>query len=462
MAMMVMTLLPDIQKAFDSAVPFQLEDAKFAARRKRLVLGHKTGLGKTFISLLAWGLLPDVRKVLIVGTTSSLGTWRRVLRQWGGAEPVIMQGSGDPGWKDFCRKGTLGIWMCTYATFRILMGVTEGHIPCDLLVTDELHKALRNRTATWKALTRVDSTYFFGATATWASKGPQDLWPVLNYIDRKFFSSYWKFVETWCFVNNAQFGKEIFGVRNSEKLRALLSSMYYRTRTWKEVGQQFRIGKENTEPVVRRVQHVSMSGQQEKLYIELSQKWECRHDGQLLLAQNSLAALTNSLQMAISPTLLFPTAEVGGAVEWLAEQVMPLDSAVVFIPFKGLAQICANYFKACGYTGEMYTLYGGISVDVCDATIEDWKKRKGIVFCTISFAQSFDLSSADYAYFLGFDWDPNNNIQAEGRMRRFDTIFDIPCLATYIVVEGTDYEKVQEVVNGKVSNVKQVLAGYGI
>ncbi len=459
---MATPLLPDIQKAFESAVPFQLEDAKFAARHKKVVLGHKTGLGKTFISLLAWGMLPDVRKVLIVGTSSSLGTWRRVLRQWGGAEPVIMKGSGDPGWKNFCAPNAPGIWMCTYATFRILMGATEGHMACDLLVTDELHKALRNRTATWKALTRIDCKYFFGATATWASKGPQDLWPILHCIDRKFFSSYWRFVETWCFVNNAQFGKEIFGVRNADKLKALLANNYYRTRTWKEVGQQFRIGKENIEPVVRRVQHVSMTETQAVLYDGLATRSECRFDGELLLAQNSLDRLTKSLQMALSPALLFKTGEVGGAVEWLGEQVMPLDSAVIFLPYKGLAQICAKYFRDSGYTGEMYTLYGGLPIDVVDETVIDWRKKKGLMFCTISFAQSFDLSSADYAYFLGFDWDPNNNIQAEGRMRRFDTIFDVPCLATYIVVESTAYEAVQEVVNGKVSTVKQVLAGYGL
>ena len=172
MLKMAMTpLLPQVEKAWEVAVPYQKEDALFAAKRKRTVLGHKTGLGKTFISLLAWSQWPDVNKVLILGTSSSLGTWRRIITQWGGGTATIMQGSGDPSWKDVVQKGCPGIWMCTYATFRLLIKQLPmgKHLPIDLLICDELHKALRNRTQTWKDCKRIDSKYFIGATATCAS-----------------------------------------------------------------------------------------------------------------------------------------------------------------------------------------------------------------------------------------------------------------------------------------------------
>jgi len=48
-------------------------------------------------------------------------------------------------------------------------------------------------------------------------------------------------------------------------------------------------------------------------------------------------------------------------------------------------------------------------------------------------------------------------MQAEGRLRRLDSIIQSPCLVRYIIPEGSCYEAVQEVVNGKVVNTKQFL-----
>lgn len=459
-------LLPNIASAVASAVQYQREDAAWLADRKRAVIGHKTGLGKTFISLLAWDQWPDVNRAFIIGSSSAIGTWRRVLRQWGGVEPTILKGLRDPGWESARSKTTSGIWLMTAATLRILVQAEIKLNPkfvlhADLLVCDELHKYLRNKTETWKSVKKVQSRYFIGATATWASKGPQDLYPVLNIIDHTLFSSYWRFVSTWCHVNDASFGKEIIGTKNSAKLKEYLAMSYYRQRTWKEVGSQFLSHELKDEPIVRRMVVVELDEQQNRLYSDMDARNECRVGNEFILAENSLAKLTKLLQLAMSPQLLLPQAEPGALVTYACERVAELQSCVVFIPFKGLAQICADHLRSEGYAGTMYTLYGGTSIDDCDATIADWRRTKGVVFCTISYAQSFALDAADHCYFLGYDWDPNNNIQAEGRMRRFDSEFSVPCLATYLVAGGTVYEKVKEVINGKVNNVRSVLEGYG-
>ena len=185
------------------------------------------------------------------------------------------------------------------------------------------------------------------------------------------------------------------------------------------------------------------------------------HD-EVCLAQNSLDQLTRNLQLAISPRLIFPSASVGGPVAWLVDRLLELKEAVVFIQYKGLASIVANYAREVGSTQEFFSLEGGMKSEVCDATIAEWKRVSGVIFCTISYAQSFALDIVDNAFFLGFDWDPNNNIQAEGRLRRMDSKFEVPCLCTYIVPLNSDYDKVKEVINGKVTNVRAVLSGYGL
>jgi SNF2 family DNA or RNA helicase len=454
-------LLPLAQKAIDAAVPFQVEDAEYLLRHPRSVLGHKTGLGKTFISILAWSQWPSVKRALIVGTLASINTWRNNLAIWGGAQTTFMQGSGDPGWQSLMR-GDRGIWLCTYATYRILIKSVPKpkRVKLDLLITDELHKALRNRTQTFTDLCRIDCDFYIGATATWASKGPQDLWPVLHIVDRRLFSSYWRFVDTWCYTSDGSFGKEIIGVKNSDNLRKMLRGNYYRSRTWSEVGSQFQV---NGEPIVRRVEYIKMSDDQAPIYNGMYDKMEARHGKHFVLAQNSLDKLTKCLQLALSPRLIHPEWPIGGPVNWLVDKLLDLESnAVVFIPFKDLADVAGKHLLANGYEKPVYFLYGGISPEVCATTIDAWRRTGGVVFCTISYAQSFALDATDYSFFLGFDWDPNNNIQAEGRLRRLDSVNKDPCMATYLVVEDTEYYKVQEVVNGKVENVRKVFHDYAL
>lgn len=454
-------LIPNYAAKRLQAAPFQIEDAAFAVSRRRVVLGHKTGLGKTFISLLAWSQLPDINRVVIIGSLSSIGTWTRQLGEWGASKIYVMQGSGDPDWEKLTR-GESGIWLCTYATARMFLTTRTKKIRIDLLICDELHRAMRNRTATYKSIKNLEARNFLGLTATWASKGPQDLWPVLNIIDHTEFSSYWRYVDRWCHTSDGAFGKQIIGVKDAPKLKALLAAKYYRTRTWKEVGKQFLPKGLENEPIIRRSEIVLMSPQQFRAYTGMASKMEASIGRDVVLAQNSLDRLTKCLQLAVSPQLLFPSAEPGAPVQWLVERLLTLNEAVVFVPFKGLTQIVANALFAEGYERSLYFLTGGNSADVTDATIAEWKQNRGHLICTISFAQSFALDVADNAFFLGFDWDPNNNIQAEGRMRRFDSSFDVPCLCTYIVPQYTVYEQVKDVINGKVDTVRQVLAEFGV
>ena len=49
---MLSTINLNPDKITIAAAPFQLEDANFAVRKRRIVFGHKTGLGKTFITCL--------------------------------------------------------------------------------------------------------------------------------------------------------------------------------------------------------------------------------------------------------------------------------------------------------------------------------------------------------------------------------------------------------------------------
>lgn len=447
------SLLPNIESAWKEAVPFQVEDAEFARDRRRLVLGHQTGLGKTFISMLAWSLWPKATKVVMVGSLGSVGTWNHLLNFWAGTKGTFIQGYSDPAWSKAI-KANSGIYLTTYSTLLGLMQNTSGKPSFDLLITDELHKCLRNRTSTYKAVARLDTEYYIGLSATWGSRGPQDLWPVLNIVNRSLFSSYWKFVETWCYVENTDWGKEVFGARNAENLKKLLREKYYRSRKWVEVGHQF--GTDGSSPVIRRTVELDMTSRQADLYSSLEEDMYAELDGDVVITPTVLAKLTRLLQIAISPTVLFPKGDEGIAFRWLSDKIEEEPHTVVFSVFKETLDQFEAYVHS-KLEVPVFRLHGGIDQSELYEIIRQWKEKKGIMLCTIGFAQSFPLDTTNNAYMLGFDWDPNNNIQAEGRLRRLDTIIKVPCNVTYIIVKKTKYEDVKDVVNDKVFTISQVL-----
>lgn len=450
-------ILPNIQSAWNEAKPFQIEDAEFVVRNGRVVVGHKTGLGKTFISLLAWSRWTNARKALLIGTLGSVATWMYLLDKWAGARGTFLRGYSDSNWKKAINARE-GIFFCTYSTFLGLMKATPGKPAFDVLFTDELHKYLRHKTSTHKAIARLDTENYVGLSATWGSKGPQDLWPVLNIANRNLFSSYWRFVETWCYVENTNFGKEVYGVRNADNLRKILYGQYYTAKTWEEVGYQF--GYSAKEPVVRRSIELDMQPQQAKLHQELEEEMYAELDGNFIVTSTVLAKLTRLLQLAVSPTVLFPRAEVGIAFRWLIDKVEEDSHTVIFSPFTETLTQFELYAKNTLQGLKTFTLRGGMDPEEVYEVIRLWKEARGLMLCTISFAQSFPLDTTNNAYMLGFDWDPNNNIQAEGRLRRLDSILKTPCSVTYIVVKGSKYEDVKEVVNGKTFNMSKVLKGY--
>lgn len=445
-----MTQITLNQSALEKIKPFQVEDSDFVAKNGNVVLGHKTGMGKSLIALRAWSQWSGMNKVLILGGKSAASTWNKQPMEWADTQTAFNDGYSSE-WANMLQSKE-GIWYSTYTMFQICMKQTKKPPEFDLIIADEAHKLRNRKTLVYEQMRRVDFKRLIALSATWASRGPQDLWAIMHLIDPSRFSSYWRWVNTYCFVEESNFGKDIFGVKNKAELQKLMNGKYYRSRTWEDIGAQM-------DPIRREMVEVDMTKDQKKVYTDLDAEMYAEFEGAAVVTPSSLAKLTRLLQVAFMPSLLFPTIGTGGAMDYILESIEDDPHTVVYVFFTEAIPLVEAALRGKGH-GNIFSLKGGMAMKAVDDQIAQWKKTKGIMICSVRFAESFRIDTCHTAYMLGFSWDPNDNIQAEGRLRAIDSTLKSPVLVKYIVIRNTVVEALRGVVNDKFRTVSQIFADY--
>ena len=81
---MVSAVIPSILGKFKGTPwEYQQEDSDSIVKAGwRMILGHRTGLGKTFISLHATSRMSNCQSVLITGIKSSIAVWLLEVPEW--------------------------------------------------------------------------------------------------------------------------------------------------------------------------------------------------------------------------------------------------------------------------------------------------------------------------------------------------------------------------------------------
>lgn len=270
---------------------------------------------------------------------------------------------------------------------------------------------------------------------------PADLWVALNICNKKQFSSYWRWVNDTCELENNGFGNKITGVKNAAETRKVLEDYYYAVLK-DEVQDQLP-------PKNRYGIHCEMTSVQKKLYTELeSDMIGYLQGGELLLAPNVLSVGTRIRQLLITPELLpdWEGEAESGALELLHNRVkedFDNDQAVViFTPFSKALPIIERHLPEC----KTFLFHGGLSNR---KTIEDFQEYKGhkALLGTIRSAASFNAYSATVAYFMGYDWTPAYNFQAEDRIHRLGQTKSVDI--RYIVNNHTVDDHLMDVLDQK-------------
>lgn len=461
--------------------PFQEQGIAPIFAKKRGGILWDAGLGKT-AGASTIGARAKCRRWLILCPDNAFSVWGCnpnykdltikdwILKQWPDAQIEVEPIWGSPWererlWNDhrpLMGPNDILIQVCTPDTFirdwavkvgtakkkKVVLKSRPNYLVPDIIIFDEAKRIRNKDTMTFQTLNRYLSyynvQYFIPMTGT-PGHLPKDFWTMLHCIAPKLFGSYWQFVNTFHEVIDNGFGKEIAGARNLDAWHKVL-------------GQHFSVIKEDDEgiaeqrpPLTRQLLPITMDDDQKKLYDELHKElmYYVEQDDKLIIAQNEFTLGTRLRQALICPRILSPSLGIGAAIKDFAETADPEQHNVIFTPFTSAFEHFECFLSSKGF--QVQTLQGGIGTPERDSRLLLFQRGGGVCICSILYAQAFSLEPATKAFFIGYDWDPDNNRQAEKRLHRLTTLTPIACY--YYTFRSTFDEKLAYIVNIKAENM---------
>jgi SNF2 family DNA or RNA helicase len=156
-------------------------------------------------------------------------------------------------------------------------------------------------------------------------------------------------------------------------------------------------------------------------------------------------------ELLVSPRIL-GIDDDGAAIPALYEKLEERGTpSLVYTPFKKGVTLIANYMRARGWdAAEMSSEHTNSASRVTEAvrTFQQSTNPKRILVSTVQMGTSWTGTAAQQAWFVGYDWAPQINIQAEDRMNRYGG-HGYEC--GYFCHIGTVDEHVLEVNSGKIT-----------
>jgi SNF2 family DNA or RNA helicase len=318
----------------------------------------------------------------------------------------------------------------------------------DFVLLDEAHR-IKNRNTGWtKELKKIKAEHKHVMTGTGFINRPDEIWQLLNFLDKHRFTSYWRFRETYC-EEEIDFHtgfRRVVGIKPEakEEFRALVRSIGPR-RTKHEVFKNL------PEPIYTQIQ-VELNPIQRRMYDSIRDElFALDQKGAPIHSPNVLAALQRLRQVAVATPevvsdyydeqaerrvqeirLVEPSSkldalmEIIEGLEWDEDR---RDQIVVFSNFKAPIALAIERFKEKrDINGRLLrSAIPYIHMEQKDndrKRYEKWaiefpKKEHQVFICTLQLgSESISLTSATTCVFLDRSWSPKDNEQAISRVWR--------------------------------------------
>ena len=447
--------------------PYQVEAIKQAVKLGSQILDMKVGYGKTVCAIASTLYFKPKRVLILCGKNAMLG-WRKDLIHWFPAygEPKHFSYIRPQTGKNAVAKrrelwhGEATFYVTTIKSFLLdAQYLAARKITFDVVIFDEAHRIPKHTTKTFKDLKfhigQVPHKFF--VTGTWVKRNATTGWRQLHLINPKVFSSFWKFQSQFCVTVDNGFGTQIVGPKNTEQWRALVQQYVFR----------FHVKNNYVPDSVQKFMWTEMSDKQKAAYKALAEDlFVFTDEGEMIIAPVEISAFSKLRRLLASPRDL-GFEDHGNAFQGLLEHLEEnLDDPdeqhlTIFSPYRGALDRYAEELKHRGYKTFMFR--GGMSLDALienEKGFASSKGKKSVALATVGFAEGYHLGTCVRSHFIGADFDPDPNKQAEGRLARADSDLSKLIVHRYWLYQNTIDESLYRKLVGRSQHVKKLFLSY--
>lgn len=416
---------------------FQVEDAAEVIGRKKALMGHDMGCGKTFIAAIVGMSLPG-KKLVICPETLRLN-WKRELEQTAGVNlgskiQIVYSKDKEP---DFGSDWTI-MGYKTAVKFIDRLLDTEF----STLFVDEAHKAKAVNSYGSPASKQADvvmrlsqkTAYTYLMTGTPMPTRNKDLYNmfvIFGEIDATKRFAFHRYGLEFCDARNDGFGWNYDGSSNTERLHEKLSK--YMTR---------RLKAEVLPNLTKQRIPIIIESRLSKEYRQTEKELRhCTDDDKTFMG----LAMTGRRQLSMC--------KVDSALEFADNILESGESVVLVAEFNETLDRMMEYYK-----DEACCIRGGMSDSAKQKSIDDFQSGKKKICCINLMAAGvgITLTKAHTMVICDYDWTPANMTQVEDRICR--TGQGEHCNIFYICHEGAILDQIfLQMITDKSSNIDRVV-----
>jgi len=271
---------------WDLLYPYQRLAIEHLVQAKRALCALEPGLGKTAVAANA-AYIVDAKKVLVVTLLSLLQWWKYEIKRWTMSDSIRI-----------CHGNAPGPEVWTVANYdSIVHNTTAFAGPWDVVIIDESVSIKNRHTHRFRALKQITSgiEYIWLLSGSPTTKYADDLWTQFHLLDPKFFSSYWRFAQQWCMIDDSPWGQRIIGTKNPNILGEYEDLCFYKRQD----------DVLDLPPFIEQIIPTELGPTQEVLYRQMQKEFlvELGREN-VVISPNLLAQMLRLMQLASNPAML--------------------------------------------------------------------------------------------------------------------------------------------------------------
>lgn len=410
----------------------QVEAAKFLLEKKKCVIAHEMGSGKSLTGILAAFTLNPKR--LVICPASLKYNWEKEIKMvdYNGSTSVI----GDKA--DYSSDWIIINYDILEREYRNLMKINFTSV-----ILDEAHyiKSVSNNGEpmskrakyTIKLTNKIE--YIFSLTGTPITNKPKDIFNILKVCNHILSRNFFSFAKKYCGARHNGFGWEFNSSSNEEELHKYLKSVMDRKRKEEMLDLPDKI---------RRFIPVEINFQSYNKAVE-----EYKREKSGIKTKGEHLAYLTTIKHILAKEKVQNTIE-------LAENILSTgESVVIFTNYNEVIDRLMVKFK-----NKATKITGACNAKDRQKAVDDFQSGKKTVMVAniIAAGVGITLVKANNLIFNDFDWVPSNHFQAEDRIHRIGQ--SKKCVINYVYANGAKIDEyIANMLETKSSCINEIIDG---